>query len=231
MASDSIGFRCFDPVIHELATERGLLFNEAEVSKRHEILHKYDNRRDLMVSGGNDQIPLISRADHTSDNLSRKVYAAEPHQSFLDEHTYGDASSDGPSTSRGGTSNPTSSNVLAPISTVISTTGVGGSPTSPSPSLTASKDTSVSKSKLKTGRTVTFDSRISAPEPTPACSLPNTILKTANESMPRRVVSFGSSPMPLPTYLMMRRMEQSLDLVSNIQLPVHYFLTLFHSMA
>ena len=76
-ASDSIGFRCFNPNTHELTTEYELLFDEDEVSRRHETLHAYDSRRELAVSGDYDQIPLIYRADHSATNESRKVYTTD----------------------------------------------------------------------------------------------------------------------------------------------------------
>lgn len=80
-AADSIGFRCFNPNTHELTTEYELLFDEDEVSRRHETLHAYDNRRELAASGDYDQIPLIYRADHSAENQSRKAYSTDLHTS------------------------------------------------------------------------------------------------------------------------------------------------------
>ena len=186
-ASDSIGFRCFDPITHELSTEHELLFDEEEVSKRHALLHNYDHRRDLAVSGGYDHIPLIYRADHTVPDPSRKVYSTEPDHSHSMDAALGSQPMRNASNMRN-----SDVTVLSVPATVVSNSGSNGTlPITPTSPYAAVGDNSVLTPKVSHGHSAKKSrNRVSFPTTSKLCTL---ITKTIDDSSPLCVVSSAPS--------------------------------------
>ena len=82
-ASDSMGFRCFNPSTYKFTTEFELIFDEDEIGRGHDMLDATDPRRKLFKEDKIDLIPVIFSTDQALAKPSHKVYFSPPAKSNI----------------------------------------------------------------------------------------------------------------------------------------------------